>query len=79
MHGRMAEGRRLENGASLAGWAEYGYCSSHSRHFWGLRLHLIATVHGVPIAFALTGAKADERQTLLDLLGGEELPVEPAR
>jgi len=34
-------------------------------------LHLIATLHGLPIAFALTGAKADERQTLLDVLGAE--------
>lgn len=57
--------------SDLAGWAEYGYCASHSRYFWGLRLHLIATLHGLPIAFALTGAKADERQTLLDVLGAD--------
>jgi hypothetical protein len=49
----------------------YGYCASHSRYFWGLRLHLIATLHGLPVAFALTGAKADERQTLLDVLGAD--------
>jgi hypothetical protein len=30
--------------SALAGWAEYGYCASHSRYFWGLRLHLIATL-----------------------------------
>ena len=54
--------------SDLAGWAEYGYCASHSRFFWGLRLHLVATLHGLPIGFALTGAKADERQVLLDLL-----------
>ena len=47
--------------SDLAGFAEYGYCASHSRYFWGLRLHLLATVHGLPIGFALTGAKADER------------------
>ncbi|GGJ72163.1 hypothetical protein GCM10010121_098400 [Streptomyces brasiliensis] len=52
-------------------WAEYGYCASHSRCFWGLRLHLVCTVQGLPIAFALTGAKADERETLLDLLAAE--------
>ncbi len=52
----------------LAGWAEYGYCASHSRYFWGLRLHLIATFGGLPIGFALTGAKADERETLLGVL-----------
>ncbi len=48
----------------LAGWAEYGYCASHSRYFWGLRLHLVATLAGLPIGYALTGAKADERQVL---------------
>jgi hypothetical protein len=57
--------------SDLAGWAEYGYCASHTRFFWGLRLHLVCTLHGLPIAFALTGAKADERQTLLDLLAVE--------
>jgi hypothetical protein len=38
--------------SALAGWASYGYCTSHSRWFWGLRLHLVCTVHGLPIAFA---------------------------
>jgi DDE family transposase len=53
--------------SDLAGWAEYGYCASHSRYFWGLRLHLVCTLGGLPVAFALTGAKADERQTLLEI------------
>lgn len=57
--------------SDLAGWAEYGYCASHSRFFWGLRLHLVCTLQGLPVAFALTGAKADERETLLDLLATE--------
>jgi DDE family transposase len=54
--------------SELAGWAEYGYRASHSRYFWGLRLHLIATLGGLPIGFALAGAKADERQVLLGIL-----------
>ncbi len=54
--------------SGLAGWAGYGYCASHSRYFWGLRLHLLCTPHGLPAGFALTGAKADERQTPLSLL-----------
>jgi hypothetical protein len=29
------------------------------------------TLQGLPVAFALTGAKADERETLLDLLAAE--------
>ena len=54
--------------SELAGWAEYGYCASHSRYFWGLRLHLLCTLHGLPMGLALTGAKADEREVLLDIL-----------
>lgn len=63
-----ARSRETVRRSDLAGWAEYGSCASHSRYFWGLRLHLVATLHGLPIGFALTGAKADERQVLLDLL-----------
>src|ERR1700744_5667582 len=54
--------------SDLAGWAQYGYCASHTRYFWGLRLHLVCTLSGLPVLFALAGAKADERQTLLDML-----------
>jgi hypothetical protein len=34
----------------------------------GLRLHLVTTVHGLPVAFALTNAKTDEREVLIDLV-----------
>jgi Transposase DDE domain len=57
--------------SALAGWAGYGYCASHSRYFWGLRLHLVATVHGLPVAFALTNPKTDERKVLVDLFDVE--------
>jgi hypothetical protein len=57
--------------SELAGWAQYGYCASHSRFFWGLRLHLVCTLHGLPVGFALTGAKADERETLLGMLAAD--------
>jgi hypothetical protein len=59
--------------SALAGWAGYGYCRSHSRWFWGLRLHLVCTVHGLPIAFALATPKADERDVLVSIFD-----VEPA-
>ncbi len=65
--------RETARRSDLAGWAEYGYCASHSRYFWGLRLHMLATLHGLPVGFALTGAKADERQVLLDILGDPQL------
>ena len=63
-----ARSRETVKRSDLAGWAEYGYCASHSRYFWGLRLHLLCTLHGLPVGFALTGAKADERTVLLDIL-----------
>lgn len=54
--------------SDAAGWAQYGYCASHSRYFRGLRLHLVCTLHGLPVMFALAGAKADEREVLLGML-----------
>jgi hypothetical protein len=71
--------------SDLAGWwAEYGYCASHPRYFWGLRPHLVCTLHGLPVAFALTGAKADEREVLLAMFhrrgrpgGGPAAPAAP--
>jgi hypothetical protein len=71
--------RETAKRSDLAGWAEYGYCASHSRYFWGLRLHLVCTLHGLPVAFALTGAKADERQVLLDILADETLQGRPGQ
>jgi hypothetical protein len=62
--------RETAKRSDLAGWAQYGYCASHSRYFWGLRLHLLTTVHGVPVGWTLTGAKADEREALHDILTG---------
>jgi hypothetical protein len=43
------------------------YTPSYSRYFWGLRLRLLCTLGGLPVGFALTGAKADERQVLLGI------------
>jgi len=75
-----ARSRETVKRSELAGWAEYGYCASHSRYFWGLRLHLVCTLHGLPVGFALTGAKADERQVLLDILHADpDLTARPAQ
>lgn len=60
--------RETAKRSDLAGTAGYGYCASHSRYFWGLRLHLIATPAGLPIAYALTNPKDDERGVARDLL-----------
>jgi hypothetical protein len=63
--------RETTKRSELAGWAQYGYCASHSRYFWGLRLHLVCTLQGLPVGFALAGAKADERQVLLGILAAD--------
>ncbi|MFK4041855.1 transposase [Nonomuraea wenchangensis] len=60
--------RETARRSAPAGWAEYGYCASHSRYFWGLRLHLLCTLGGLPVLYALSGAKADEREVLLGML-----------
>jgi hypothetical protein len=54
--------------SQLAGWAGYGYCASHSRYFWGLRLHLVCTPAGMPILWALANPKLDEREVLAAML-----------
>ncbi len=59
--------------SDLVGWAAYGYSASHSRWFWGLRLHLITTPSGLPVAYALTGAKTDERDTCLDMIAHADI------
>jgi hypothetical protein len=38
-----------------------------------VRLHLLCTLHGLPVGFALTGARADERQVLLGILDDDTL------
>lgn len=64
--------RQTARRSDLVGFAEYGYCASHSRYFWGGRLHLIATPTGLPVAMTLTPAGADERQTLLELFESDQ-------
>lgn len=54
--------------SNLAGWAGYGYCASHSRFFWGLRLYLVCTPTGMPILWALANPKIGEREVLAAIL-----------
>jgi hypothetical protein len=63
-----ARSRPAAKRSNLAGWAGYGYCASHSRFFWGLRLHLVCTPAGLPVTWALTDPKLDERQVLIAVL-----------
>lgn len=53
---------------ALANAADYGYCASHSRHFWGFRLHALFAPDGTPRALALTSPKIDEKLVCLQLV-----------
>lgn len=55
-------------GGAIADAADYGYCASHSRYFWGLRLHTLMAPDGTPRAMTLTSPKASEREVCLQLL-----------
>jgi hypothetical protein len=73
--GRSVETTRRSALADVAG---YGYCRSHSRWFWGMRLHLVCAPDGTPRAASLTGADRPEREVALGLLarslaGGETI------
>ncbi|RAJ57826.1 DDE family transposase [Streptomyces sp. PsTaAH-130] len=54
--------------SDLAGWAGCGYCASHSRFFWGLRLYPVCTPTGMPVLWALANPKLDEREVLTAML-----------
>ncbi|MFG1711352.1 IS982 family transposase [Nonomuraea sp. M3C6] len=54
--------------SDLAGWAGYGYCASHSRFYWGLKLYLVCTPSGMPILWALADPKIGEREVLAAML-----------
>ena len=73
-------GRSLETArrSELADVCGYGYCKSHSRWFWGMRLHLLCAPDGTPRAATLTAADRPEREVALTLLsrtlsGGETI------
>ena len=54
--------------SQLADAADYGYCASHSRYFWGFRLHGLFALDGTPRALMLTSPKTPERDVCLTLL-----------
>lgn len=61
---------------AIANAAAYGYCRSHSRWFYGMRLHAVFAPDGTPRAAMLVGADRPEREIALQmpplaLRGGE--------
>jgi hypothetical protein len=74
-----ARSRETVKRSALADAADYGYCRSHSRFFWGFRLHGLFAPDGTPRAVTVASPKRDERDVALELLarahrhGGETL------
>jgi transposase len=54
---------------ALSDAADYGYCASHSRWFFGFRLHALMAPDGTPRQMALTSPREGEREVCLRLLG----------
>ena len=59
--------------SEFAGYAAYGWCAAHSRHFWGFKLFLLAAPDGMPIAFELAPANVPEREVVAEMLAGIDL------
>ena len=54
--------------SDLVGLAGYGFCASHSRWYWGLKLYLLTTAEGMPMAWCLANPKLGERDVAAELL-----------
>jgi len=54
--------RETTKRSALGEVAGYGYCRSHSRFYWGFRLHLLAAPDGTPRACTLADPRRDERE-----------------
>ncbi|MGH2804101.1 MAG: IS982 family transposase [Thermoleophilaceae bacterium] len=67
------QSRETARRSELAGHADYGYCRSHSRYFWGFRLYLLCAPDGMPIAFELAAANVGERQVAAEMLARVDL------
>ena len=57
--------RETAKRSHLAGEAGYGYCASHSRDFWGMRLHLLTSVEGMPLMTARLAGEGREMKVLV--------------
>jgi Transposase DDE domain len=67
------QSRETVRRSELAGSCGYGYCASHSRHFWGFRLYLLCAPDGMPIRFELFAANLGERDAARQMLEGTDL------
>jgi hypothetical protein len=63
-----AASRQTVERSALRGWADYGWCPSHSRWYWGLKLYVVTTSDGSPVAWCLASPKLGEREVATALL-----------
>jgi hypothetical protein len=75
---RLADGTQLavasypgcQQRSEFAGFARYGYCKSHHRFVWGVRLVLLTDERGLPLGYTIVPASEKEYEPLADLLTG---------
>ena len=60
--------RETAKRSDIAGSGGYGFCSSHSRFYWGFKLYLLTAPDGMSITWCLADPKIGEREICLDLL-----------
>jgi hypothetical protein len=62
------QSRETVKRSDLAGWAGYGWDASHHRYYWGLKLYVLASPEGMPVAWCLANPKLGEREAAEALL-----------
>ena len=80
---RLADGTQLavasypgcKQRSEFAGFARYGYCKSHHRFVWGVRLVLLTDERGLPLGYTVVPANEKEYEPLADLLTGTPAEV----
>lgn len=60
--------RETVNRSDIGGTGGYGFCASHTRYYWGLKLYLVTAPDGMPVTWCLADPKLGEREVCLDLL-----------
>lgn len=80
---RLADGTQLavasypgcQQRSEFAGFARYGYSTSHHRFVWGVRLVLLTDERGLPLGYTIVPANEKEYEPLADLLTGTAAEV----
>ena len=80
---RLADGTQLavaaypgcQQRSAFAGFARYGFCKSHHRFVWGVRLVLLTDVRGLPLGYTIVPANEKEYEPLAELLTGTPAEV----